>query len=213
MNPADVPDELTAAGFDAIRAWWKAHPDPNCHLDDRTMMREVLAAVLPLHKQQLRAELDRTRAELSAHHAAESADAAAGSYAGRAEAAEARAQYLDEEALRLQRTIDEARKQRDDWHDEATRQRSRAEQAETALAEMRGRLGKPDVQWAVALDNATSSSLPEKLARRMASGRGTTLLTRDAYPNPTWQPADATPRTALERAADEQGDERGGGDA
>lgn len=55
----------------------------------------------------------------------------------RAEVVEARVQYLDEEALRLQRTIDEARKQRDDWHDEAGRQRDRAEKAEAALAAQR----------------------------------------------------------------------------
>jgi hypothetical protein len=82
-------------------------------------------------------EVDRLRDLLAAYVERESADAAAGSYAGRAEAAEARAQYFDEEALRLQRTIDEARKQRDDWHDEASRQRARAEQAEAEVARLR----------------------------------------------------------------------------
>ena len=172
----------------------------------------------------------------------------------RAEVVEARVQYLDEEALRLQRTIDEARKQRDDWHDEATRQRTRAEkaeaavttlhavienmhkhdreqregrrQAETALARLRAQLGESCIEWGVqhplygtdyiqGADNARAQcyqlnaddpNRPWRVVTRLAGqwrGENEPDATRlERYD-------DATPRTALERAADEQGDGEG----
>lgn len=147
-------------------------------------------------------EVARLRAELSARVEAESADAAAGSYAGRAEAAEARAQYLDEEALRLQRTIDEARKQRDDWHDEATRQRTRAEQAEAALAEMRETIATQLADLGDSRARNAHTTGPLAVVDRVQA---------DTYRTAAWlirnpdQFRVEVPRTALERAADEQG--------
>lgn len=55
------------------------------------------------------------------------------------------------------------------------------------LADLRARLGPPEVQWTVALDGKDSSPLPEKLARRMAGDRRVKLKTRTAYKQPPWR--------------------------
>lgn len=69
MKPNRVPDDLIEAGFDAIRAWYAAHPSPNSHLDDRTQMRIVLAAALTLHNEQveqpLRERVERAERDLA----------------------------------------------------------------------------------------------------------------------------------------------------
>lgn len=62
MKPNRVPEDLIEAGFDAIRAWYEAHPSSNSYLDDRTRMRIVLAAVLTLHNERVEQPL-RERAE------------------------------------------------------------------------------------------------------------------------------------------------------
>lgn len=70
MKPNRVPEDLIQAGFDAIRAWYAAHPGPNAHLDDRTQMRLVLAAALTLRNEQveqpLRERAEKAEAELAA---------------------------------------------------------------------------------------------------------------------------------------------------
>lgn len=124
---------------------------------------------------------DRAEAELDARIVAESADAAAGSYAGR------------------------------------------AERAEAALAEMRERLGKTGEQWGVRTrdddpDEDIEVVSSEAIAREFAStwrseipdANPTAMVRTRCEPGP-WRVADATPRTALKRAADEQGDGEGGG--
>lgn len=75
MKPNRVPGDLIQAGFDAIRAWYAAHPGPNAYLDDRTQMRLVLAAALTVRNEQVeqplrdRAEAaERDLAELRARH-------------------------------------------------------------------------------------------------------------------------------------------------
>lgn len=62
MKPNRVPDDLIEAGFDAIRAWYAAHPGPNSYLDNRTQMRIVLAAVLTVHNERVE-QPPRERAE------------------------------------------------------------------------------------------------------------------------------------------------------
>lgn len=62
MKPNRVPEDLLQAGFDAIRAWYAAHPGSNSYLDDRTQMRLVLAAALTVHNQRVEQPL-RDRAE------------------------------------------------------------------------------------------------------------------------------------------------------
>lgn len=65
MKPNRVPEDLIQAGFDAIRAWYAAHPSPNAYLDDRTQMRIVLAAALTVHDQQVEQQVrERIAAEL-----------------------------------------------------------------------------------------------------------------------------------------------------
>lgn len=65
MKPNRVPDDLIQAGFDAIRAWYAAHPGSNSYLDDRTQMRIVLAAALTVHDQQVEQQVrERIAAEL-----------------------------------------------------------------------------------------------------------------------------------------------------
>lgn len=54
MSPADVPDDLVAAG--AATRSYLTHPD--------VLIRSILAAVLPLHEQQVRAAVVE---ELKAH--------------------------------------------------------------------------------------------------------------------------------------------------
>lgn len=73
MKPNRVPDDLIEAGFDAIRAWYAAHPSPNAYLDDRTQMRIVLAAVLTVHNERVEQPL-RKRAETAEHELAELRD-------------------------------------------------------------------------------------------------------------------------------------------
>lgn len=70
MKPNRVPDDLIQAGFDAIRAWYEAHPSPNSYLDDRTQMRIVLAAVLTLHNERVEQSL-RERVETAERELAE----------------------------------------------------------------------------------------------------------------------------------------------
>lgn len=205
------------------------------HVEPGTMPREALIAVgativnlgaigmairaLVAERDAAEVELSRVKAELNARIAAESADAAAGSYAGRAEEAEAKLvvaenmrAWLGTEATKLLAEREAAMAYAREVEAERNAETARAEKAEAALAEMRDRLGKPVVQWAVMLDDTESSPLPEKVARRMASDPfRTTLLTRDTYPDTTWRLAAASQRTVLERAADEQGDGEGGG--
>jgi len=73
LKPNRVPDDLIEAGFDAVRAWYAAHPGPNSYLGDRTQMRIVLAAALTLHdqrvEQQLRVERNRLVDELAEERA------------------------------------------------------------------------------------------------------------------------------------------------
>lgn len=70
MKPSRVPEDLIQAGFDAIRAWYAAHPSPNAYLDDRTQMRIVLAAVLTAHNERVEQPL-RERAEAAERELAE----------------------------------------------------------------------------------------------------------------------------------------------
>ncbi len=52
MQPADVPDELVKAASDG---WWRA---ANKGLDWEEWLRVELAAVLPLHEQQVRERIE-----------------------------------------------------------------------------------------------------------------------------------------------------------
>lgn len=157
------------------------------------------------------AELARVKPLLNAYVEAESADAAAGSHAGRAEEAEAEVERLraanktnaDEYDAALL-AIHEAR---DHWQERAVAESERAEQAEAALAGMRERLG-------------TASGLPslhrdDEIVLRHLDGTEHRLRITEAKavePGSMEVSAEpATPRTALERAADEQGNGEGGG--
>lgn len=51
-------------------------------------------------------------------------------------------------------------------------------------------LGEATVEWTVPLDGENGSPLPEKLARRMAAERWIPLMTRTAYREPPWRPAE-----------------------
>lgn len=70
MKPNRVPADLVEAGFDAIRAWYAAHPGPNDYLNDRAWMRIALAAALTLHNEQVEQPL-RERAETAERELAE----------------------------------------------------------------------------------------------------------------------------------------------
>lgn len=183
-------------------------------------------AICERRAREVEAERDRVKAELDARIGAESADAAAGSYAGRAEEAEAEVERLraanktnaDEYDAALL-AIHEAR---DHWQERAVAESERAEKAEAALAGMRERLGNAEVEWAARWrepngEEVYRSSDTEADARhfvRLWRERGlpgyvTGLEVVSALIG-EWQSAE-TPRTALERAADEQGDGEGGG--
>lgn len=70
MKPNRVSEDLIQAGFDAIRAWYAAHPSGNAYLDDREQMRIVLAAALTLRNEQVEQPL-RERAEAAERELAE----------------------------------------------------------------------------------------------------------------------------------------------
>lgn len=139
MKPNRVPDDLIEAGFDAIRAWYAAHPDPNSYLDDRTQMRLVLAAALTLYNEQveqpLRERAETAEAQLKAlmQYTHEIGEVQAG--LPTLEAAMARASYWQA----LQRATAEG----------ARRWQVRAETAERKLAEVRKRVGTESFQWGV----------------------------------------------------------------
>ncbi len=113
-----------------------------------------------------------------------------------------------------------ARQREETWRDSAMQSAARAAKAEAALAELRKRLGNAEVEWAARWrepngEEVYRSGDSEADARhfvrlwreRGVPGYVTGLEVISALVG-EWQNADA-PRTALERATDEQG----GGDA
>lgn len=132
----------------------------------------------------------------------------------------------------LRGTLDRVRREREQLLTMTERQRgdlktatARAEQAETALAELRGRydvLGQTRAEIAIELRNAARWH-PDNAAwtQDMDQAAQIVEIGMDTYATENGLPrlggfirehADATPRTAPERAADEQGDGEGGGD-
>lgn len=185
---------------------------------------------------ELRTELARVKAELGARIAAESADAAAGSYAGRAEEAEAEVKRLRDELSAAHGLCDATQTTLNAEFELSCRFRTerdvataRSEKAEAALAEMRERLaelGEPETEWGHQIhsrrDDYVGDAVPqadETAARYAVSHLNTqvlpwhlraTLVRHEVLRYETeWRDADATLCTALERAADEQGDGEG----
>lgn len=169
-------------------------PDPGCDCAERKLAEAQV-------------ELKRLRALITNEHSCLSQDFDNAEEAGR------RAKLLDGaptemiEAFRLNpayaaqkvmRLDDEAK-----WlrarHDSLV---ARAEQAEAALAELRERLGEADEQWGVQGGGGTFAVLGEAEARwhMFDSSQPMTPVRRVVG---EWRTA--TPRTALERAADERG--------
>lgn len=182
MKPNRVPADLIEAGFDAIRAWYAAHPSPNTCLDDRTQMRIVLAAALTLRNEQVEQPL-RERAEVAEAVLVEHEEAKALLERLRSpEIADYDSQLLARwiskaighgmEAAKLRAELAKVRVAHDSavgaWsaqQDIIQAERRRADAAECTLAEMRERIGTESFQWGVQGAHGTFAVDDEAAAR------------------------------------------------